>query len=156
MWTTVGYTINGFRGKCRSRICPKALYHLVLYMDMKPQIEDDAWLIVNRCFEDVVQSTFASNLWYNNQLCGSKNSPLFFKFIFHLYPLHSPHEFLSFLLVPLVRFYICRGVSDMNKIDKNLEALWEFTYSMVNTEDRIKIVNKDPDNLLVSWIPSKS
>lgn len=44
----------------------------------------------------------------------------------------------------------------MNKIDKNLEALWEFTYSMVNAEDRIKIVNKDPDNLLVSWIPSKS
>jgi hypothetical protein len=55
---TIGYTINGFRGKCRSRICPKVLYHLVSYLNMKPQIEDDARLTVSRCFKDVVQSTF--------------------------------------------------------------------------------------------------
>jgi hypothetical protein len=52
-----------------------------------------------------------------------------------------------------VRYYLLnKGVRETSKIDKNLEALWEFTYSMVNTEERIKIVNMNPDNLLVSWV----
>ena len=52
-----------------------------------------------------------------------------------------------------IRDYLLnRGVNDTCKIDKNLEALWEFTYTMVNTEERIKIVNKNSDNLLVSWV----
>lgn len=55
MWTTIGNTINGFRGQCRSRLCPHVFYHLVRYLNMKPQIENDAWLITSRCFEGAVQ-----------------------------------------------------------------------------------------------------
>ena len=52
-----------------------------------------------------------------------------------------------------IRDYLLdKGVKDVNKIDKNLEPLWKFTYDLMNTESRIKIVNKDPDNLLVSWL----
>ena len=58
MSSSIGYTINGFRGKCRSRICPKVFYHFVSYLDMKPEIEDDAWLTVSRSFERAVQSAF--------------------------------------------------------------------------------------------------
>jgi hypothetical protein len=43
-------------------------------------------------------------------------------------------------------------IKDVNKINKNLKALWPFTYDLVNTENRVKVVNKDADNLLVSWI----
>lgn len=56
--SNVGYTINGFRGNCRSRICPKVFYHLERYLNMKPEIEDDAWLTVSRSFERAVQSAF--------------------------------------------------------------------------------------------------
>lgn len=58
MRSSIGYTVNGFRGKCRSKICPKVFYHLVSYMNMKPEIEHDAWLIVSRSFEGAVQSAF--------------------------------------------------------------------------------------------------
>jgi hypothetical protein len=48
MRSSVGYTINGFRGKCRSRICPEVFYHFKSFLDMIPEIEDDAWLTVSR------------------------------------------------------------------------------------------------------------
>ena len=54
----------------------------------------------------------------------------------------------------IIRDYLLtRGVNEVGKIDKNLEILWKFTYLLVNTktEERIKVVNKDPDNLIVSW-----
>jgi hypothetical protein len=56
-----------------------------------------------------------------------------------------------------IRNYLLdRGFKDINKIDKDLEVLWQFTFLLVNTktEERIKVVNKDPDNLLISWIDS--
>lgn len=55
-----------------------------------------------------------------------------------------------------IRDYLfTRGVNSANKIDKNLKALWEFTFRIVNNnEERIKVVNKDPDNMLVSCIDS--
>jgi hypothetical protein len=32
--------------------------------------------------------------------------------------------------------------------------LWEFTYRILYEEKkRVKVVNKDPDNLLVQWVP---
>jgi hypothetical protein len=58
MWTSIGYTINGFKGNCRSRICPKVSYHLVSILHMRPQIENGALLIVSRWFEAAVQSAF--------------------------------------------------------------------------------------------------
>lgn len=56
-----------------------------------------------------------------------------------------------------IRDYLLdKGIKDVNKIDKNLEALWPFTYTLVNTktEERIEVMKRDPDNLLVSWMDS--
>jgi hypothetical protein len=41
------------------------------------------------------------------------------------------------------------------EINKGFRSLWEFTYKIVSGEDkkRVKVVNKDPDNLLVKWVP---
>jgi len=39
-----------------------------------------------------------------------------------------------------------------DEINKNFKGLWRLTYRFVNEEQRIKIVNRDPDNLLVSWV----
>ena len=44
-----------------------------------------------------------------------------------------------------------KGINNLNKDNK---VLWKFTYRILNEEkERIKVVNKDPDNLLVSWVP---
>ena len=44
-----------------------------------------------------------------------------------------------------------KGINNLNKDNK---ALWEFAYRILNEEkERVKVVNKDPDNLLVSWVP---
>ena len=44
-----------------------------------------------------------------------------------------------------------KGINNLNKDNK---ALWEFTYRIINEEkERVKVVNKNPDNLLVSWTP---
>jgi hypothetical protein len=40
-----------------------------------------------------------------------------------------------------------------DEINKNFEGLWCLTYRFVNEEQRIKVVNRDPDNLLISWMP---
>jgi hypothetical protein len=40
-----------------------------------------------------------------------------------------------------------------DKIDKNFSGLWRLTYRFVNEEQRVRVVNRDPDNLLVSWMP---
>jgi hypothetical protein len=40
-----------------------------------------------------------------------------------------------------------KGINNLNKDNK---ALWEFTYRIFNEEkERIKVVSKNPDNLLV-------
>ena len=41
------------------------------------------------------------------------------------------------------------------EIDKRFRPIWEFTYRIVSGEEkkRVKVVNKDPDNLLVQWVP---
>ena len=39
-----------------------------------------------------------------------------------------------------------KGINNLNKDNK---ALWEFTYRILNEEkERVKVVNKNPDNLL--------
>jgi hypothetical protein len=44
-----------------------------------------------------------------------------------------------------------RGINNLNKDNK---ALWEFTYRILHEEkERVRVVNKNPDNLLVSWVP---
>jgi hypothetical protein len=43
-----------------------------------------------------------------------------------------------------------KGINNLNKYNK---VLWEFTYRILYEEEkRVKVVNKDPDNLLVSWM----
>jgi hypothetical protein len=39
-----------------------------------------------------------------------------------------------------------------NEINKNFKGLWRLTYRFVNEEQRIKVANRNPDNLLVSWV----
>jgi hypothetical protein len=39
-----------------------------------------------------------------------------------------------------------------DEINKNFEGLWRLTYRFVNEEQRVRVANRDPDNLLVSWI----
>jgi hypothetical protein len=44
-----------------------------------------------------------------------------------------------------------KGINNLNKDNK---VLWEFTYRILyEKKERIKVVNKDPDNLLVQWVP---
>jgi hypothetical protein len=43
-----------------------------------------------------------------------------------------------------------KGINNLNKDNK---VLWEFTYRILYEEKkRVKVVNKDPDNLLVQWV----
>jgi FPC/CPF motif-containing protein YcgG len=43
-----------------------------------------------------------------------------------------------------------KGINNLNKYNK---ALWKFTYMILHEEkERVKVVNKDPDNLLVQWV----
>jgi hypothetical protein len=40
-----------------------------------------------------------------------------------------------------------------DEINKNFKGLWRLTYRFVNEEQRVRVVNRDPNNLLVSWVP---
>ena len=44
---------------------------------------------------------------------------------------------------------------NVEEINKRFRPLWEFTYRIVSGEakERVRVVNKDPDNLLVQWVP---
>ena len=46
-----------------------------------------------------------------------------------------------------------KGINNLNKDNK---ALWGFIYRTMHEEPRIKVENKDPDNLLISWVSSAS
>jgi hypothetical protein len=53
-----------------------------------------------------------------------------------------------------MRKFIEREIN-VQEINKSFRPLWMFTYKIVSGEDnkRVRVVNKDPDNLLVSWVP---
>ena len=43
---------------------------------------------------------------------------------------------------------------DITEINKMFRPIWEFTYRIVSGEEkRVKVENKNPDNLSVSWVP---
>ena len=44
---------------------------------------------------------------------------------------------------------------NIREINKGFRLLWEFTYRIVSGEEkkRVRVENKDPDNLLVQWVP---
>jgi hypothetical protein len=53
-----------------------------------------------------------------------------------------------------MRKYLDSKIRDIAEINKWYKPIWEFTYRMLYEEKkRVKVVNKDPDNLLVSWVP---
>jgi hypothetical protein len=53
-----------------------------------------------------------------------------------------------------MRKFLDREIN-VEEINKEFRPLWKFTYKIVGGEDkkRVKVVNKDPDNLLVQWVP---
>jgi hypothetical protein len=52
--------------------------------------------------------------------------------------------------------YLDTTIKDVTEIDKTFKPIWEFTYKISGGEEkRIRLVTRDPDNLLVSWISGK-
>jgi hypothetical protein len=53
-----------------------------------------------------------------------------------------------------MRKYVDQEIN-VKEINKYFRPIWKFTYKIVSREDkeRVKVVNKDPDNLLVQWVP---
>jgi hypothetical protein len=54
-----------------------------------------------------------------------------------------------------MRKYIDSEIKDdVKEINKTFRPIWEFTYKIVGADEtRVKLVNRDPDKLLVSWVP---
>ena len=55
-----------------------------------------------------------------------------------------------------MRKFINSELEDIaEKIIKTFRPIWEFTYRIVSGEEkkRVRVVNQDPDNLLVQWVP---
>ena len=53
--------------------------------------------------------------------------------------------------------YIDAEIKDAyREINKTFQSIWEFTYKIVSAdEERVRLVSRDPDNLLVQWISSE-
>ena len=53
-----------------------------------------------------------------------------------------------------MRKFIEREIN-VEEINKGFRPLWKFTYRIVSGEEqkRVRVVNKDSDNLLVQWVP---
>lgn len=53
--------------------------------------------------------------------------------------------------------FIDAEIKDVDReINKTFKSIWEFTYKIVCADERrVRLVNRDPDNLLVQWIPGE-
>ena len=52
--------------------------------------------------------------------------------------------------------YLDRTIKDVIEINKTFKPIWKFIYKISGgEEERIRLVNRDPDNLFVSWIPER-
>jgi len=49
-----------------------------------------------------------------------------------------------------LRDYLGRDIKKQD-INKSLKELWEITYWIFNEEQKLRVISKDPNNLLVSW-----
>jgi hypothetical protein len=47
--------------------------------------------------------------------------------------------------------YLDATIKDVKEINKTFKPIWEFTSG--GEEKRVRLVNRDPDSLLVPWIP---
>jgi hypothetical protein len=53
--------------------------------------------------------------------------------------------------------YLGTTIKDIKEINKTFKPIWEFTYKISGGEEkRVKLARRDPDNLLVSWIPGEN
>jgi hypothetical protein len=44
-------------------------------------------------------------------------------------------------------------IKETTEINKGFKPIWKLTYRIINEEKkRVKVINKNPDNLLVSWV----
>ena len=60
---------------------------------------------------------------------------------------------IAFTKSEYMRKHIDSEIRDITHINKGFRPIWEFTYKIVSGEEtRVKVVNKNPDNLFVSWI----
>lgn len=50
-----------------------------------------------------------------------------------------------------LRDYLGKDIKKQN-INENLRRLWELTYWLLNEEQKLRVVNRNPHNLLVSWV----
>jgi hypothetical protein len=62
---------------------------------------------------------------------------------------------IAYIRGQYLRKYLDSEINDIAEINKCFKPIWELTYRIVSGEekDRVKVVNKDPDNLLVQRIP---
>ena len=52
--------------------------------------------------------------------------------------------------------YLGKTIKDVKRNKQDIQTIWEFTYKISGAEEeRVRVVNRDPDNLFVSWIPEK-
>ena len=50
--------------------------------------------------------------------------------------------------------YLNTAIKVVTEINKTFKPIWRFTYEIVSREEEcVKVANRDPDNLLVLWIP---
>jgi hypothetical protein len=56
-----------------------------------------------------------------------------------------------------MRRFIDSEIKDPDReINKTFKPIWEFTYNIICADEkRVRLVNRDPDNLLVQWIPGE-
>jgi hypothetical protein len=54
-----------------------------------------------------------------------------------------------------MRKYLDSRINDIAEINKCFRPIWELTYRIVSgdAKERVRVVNKDPDYLLVQWVP---
>lgn len=49
--------------------------------------------------------------------------------------------------------YLDKTIKDVTEINKTFKPIWEFTYKISGGEEEsVRLVERDPDNMLVSWI----
>lgn len=51
--------------------------------------------------------------------------------------------------------YLDSKINDIEEINKCFRPIWELTYRIVSGEEksRVKVVKRDPNNLLLQWVP---
>jgi hypothetical protein len=126
----------------------------------------------NDCLQDEIKSkSYIKNrdrsayaltpaTWHNeayDSICQSIKELRFHSFIVNYYDAvkaaylkKTPKLDYQYNPMTIRDYLLGLDIKDVNKIDRNLETLWPLTFRIVNNEDRIKVVNKDADNLLIS------